>query len=377
MVDIFISYASENRDRVRPLAHALEKHGWSVWWDRDIPPGKTYALVIEEAIEAAKCVVVLWSNESVASDWVQNEAAEGARKKILVPALIDAVTIPFEFRRIQAAGLTDWNADSSHGGLTVLMDAITAIVAPRRKEDKPAQPPQDSESQAGPKSEFDVAKEGARTVPHESEIARPGPEIAPQTSVEPSSPARRSTMPSSKLAIASGVGILLVVVFLALWFTGIFGSTEPVRKTKPAEQASSETRLQSDDTLEGIFERMEKGLKAADEKLFRTQWHPTGYKENLVGGSGIEGADVFRQGSREGWFIQPRSNEVRGHGSQDQYIVTCDVVMWKSGKIDEVVYTGIVRYKGNWAVLGIGDRSEVSQLVNRYSSGKPLQPESQ
>jgi hypothetical protein len=34
MVDIFMSYASADRDRVADLADSPEAHGWSVWWDR-------------------------------------------------------------------------------------------------------------------------------------------------------------------------------------------------------------------------------------------------------------------------------------------------------------------------------------------------------
>ncbi|MCZ6871640.1 MAG: TIR domain-containing protein [Gammaproteobacteria bacterium] len=36
MADIFLSYASEDRERVRPLVAALETGGFSVWWDSDI-----------------------------------------------------------------------------------------------------------------------------------------------------------------------------------------------------------------------------------------------------------------------------------------------------------------------------------------------------
>jgi len=115
MADIFISYASEDRNRVIPVVKALERHGWSVWWDRIIPPGKTFAKVIEEALGAARCLIVLWTAASVKSDWVSNEAAEGARRGILIPALLDDVEIPFEFKRIQAANLTDWRERSGQG----------------------------------------------------------------------------------------------------------------------------------------------------------------------------------------------------------------------------------------------------------------------
>jgi beta-lactam-binding protein with PASTA domain len=87
----------------------MEARGYRVWWDRQIAPGQTFDEVIEKALDEARCVVVLWSATSVKSDWVKVEAAEAAKRKVLVPALIDAVTIPLEFRRIQAADLTRWD----------------------------------------------------------------------------------------------------------------------------------------------------------------------------------------------------------------------------------------------------------------------------
>jgi hypothetical protein len=98
--DIFISYSKLDRAKAQVLAKALEQEGWSVWWDPKIPPGKTFDEVIERALDTAKCVVVLWSKKSVLSDWVKTEAAEGKRRGILIPALIeDDVKIPLEFRR--------------------------------------------------------------------------------------------------------------------------------------------------------------------------------------------------------------------------------------------------------------------------------------
>jgi hypothetical protein len=65
MSDIFISYARPDRPRAELLARHLEAQGWTVWWDWKIPAGKTFRQVIQTALDEARCVVVLWSAQSI------------------------------------------------------------------------------------------------------------------------------------------------------------------------------------------------------------------------------------------------------------------------------------------------------------------------
>src|SRR5262245_26892395 len=124
MAQVFISYASVDRERVKGLAEAMQARGYTVWWDRQIAPGQTFDEVIEKALDEASCVVVLWSSTSVKSDWVKTEASEAAKRKVLVPAVIDKVTIPLEFRRIQAADLTQWDGRNSNAEFEKFLAAI-------------------------------------------------------------------------------------------------------------------------------------------------------------------------------------------------------------------------------------------------------------
>lgn len=127
MADIFLSYASEDRDRARQLAQALEAVGWTVWWDRDFRAGKNVADVIEGEINRARCVIVMWSRASVDSRWVRDEANQGLKRDALVPVFIDTVDPPLGFRTIQAADLSNWSGDASSQGLAKLVADIARI----------------------------------------------------------------------------------------------------------------------------------------------------------------------------------------------------------------------------------------------------------
>ena len=61
----------------RKISKLFEDEGWSVWWDRKIPIGKTWRNVLEEALQNMRCMVVLWSANSIKSEWVKEEAEEG------------------------------------------------------------------------------------------------------------------------------------------------------------------------------------------------------------------------------------------------------------------------------------------------------------
>lgn len=122
MADIFVSYATEDRNRIKPLVEALKAEGWSVWWDRNLVAGPSFDEKIEEAIDAARCVVVAWSEHSVKSRWCRTEANEGLERQILVPLLIDDVRPPLAFRSSQSASLHGWPQD--HGEMDALLSGI-------------------------------------------------------------------------------------------------------------------------------------------------------------------------------------------------------------------------------------------------------------
>ena len=126
--DIFISYAAEDRSRVRPLADALSGHGWSVWWDGRIPTGSTFPQVIAEALDEARCVVVVWSRHSVSSSWVREEAEEGRKRGVLIPVLIDEIRPPLGFGLIQAASLIDWDGDPRAEAFEKLIADVAGMI---------------------------------------------------------------------------------------------------------------------------------------------------------------------------------------------------------------------------------------------------------
>jgi hypothetical protein len=124
MASVFLSYDRDDAAKAGPIAHALERAGHQVWWDRHIKSGAQFSKEIEAALKRADAVVVLWSVHSIDSPWVRDEAANGRDTNRLVPALIGKVEPPLGFRQYQAADLTGWKG---RPGSTPFQDMLRTI----------------------------------------------------------------------------------------------------------------------------------------------------------------------------------------------------------------------------------------------------------
>src|SRR5665213_1854778 len=105
---IFLSYARADRARVAPLAAALERSGAQLWWDALMESGAAFARRIEDQLDRADAVLVVWSRTSIGSDWVRDEAGHGRDAGKLVPVTIDGAEPPLGFRQYHVVDLSRW-----------------------------------------------------------------------------------------------------------------------------------------------------------------------------------------------------------------------------------------------------------------------------
>src|SRR5262245_5246356 len=128
MSDIFISYKREEPQIARKLADALESEGWTVWWDPKLRAGERFDDVIEKALNEAKCVIVIWSERSVQSRYVRDEATYALEKDKLVPVAIENVSLPFRFRGGHTLSLLAWDGSKDSLAFRRLVDDISTIL---------------------------------------------------------------------------------------------------------------------------------------------------------------------------------------------------------------------------------------------------------
>jgi hypothetical protein len=110
MTDVFISYSKDDRAIAEALAAKLAAKGLTVWWDTELVGGESFRDAIEQQLEAATVVTVLWSPSSIKSRYVIDEADVAAAPGKLVSVLVGGLSanrMPMGFRTIQSVPIDD------------------------------------------------------------------------------------------------------------------------------------------------------------------------------------------------------------------------------------------------------------------------------
>ncbi len=138
MSDVFISYARAAEPQAQQVADALRGLGYGVWRDDDLPAHRGYAQVIEERLEAAKAVVVIWCAAAAKSEWVQSEADRARVAGKLVQLRVDETAIPMPFDRIQCADLSNWRGQPDAHDWRKVVDSVAELMKGSQAAPAPA-----------------------------------------------------------------------------------------------------------------------------------------------------------------------------------------------------------------------------------------------
>ncbi|MGH8802869.1 MAG: toll/interleukin-1 receptor domain-containing protein, partial [Casimicrobiaceae bacterium] len=136
MPEILIRHAHQDQPAARRLRDALEHQGFDVADDFDVDSGDSTgspaASVLGEALNAVKCVVVLWSDAARGSRAVRLGARVARLAGKLVPVRIDGTELPLDLGDPRPADLSGWQGDIVHPEFRRLTQTLERAVNGRR-----------------------------------------------------------------------------------------------------------------------------------------------------------------------------------------------------------------------------------------------------
>jgi len=108
VAEVFISYSRADKPIAQAIAVELQRLGIDVWWDHDLLGGDDYRNRIAQILACAEVAFVVWSRNSIQSEWVLGEASAAKDKKILIPLIIDGCQPPLDFRAAHSLDFSSW-----------------------------------------------------------------------------------------------------------------------------------------------------------------------------------------------------------------------------------------------------------------------------
>lgn len=216
MAEIFISYSQHDRVRVKSLVEALTAEGYEVWWDLAIRAGESFDQLIEDTLKRVKCVVAVWSRQSVQSEWVRAESAWAKDRNMLVSIRIDKdAELPLKFYNVHTRRMVDWQGGREEQAFRDLVADIRKIAGPRALS--PAQVPSTELPTALP----EVPEEPESDV---REKHKDGERAAQQA--EEAAPVRENE--TARFRMARSVTLAGVAVIVAIISVTIYLKQQPV-----------------------------------------------------------------------------------------------------------------------------------------------------
>ncbi len=90
---VFISYARLDASLAKRLADTLTANGFSVWWDVNLVGSDQFRDEIQRNLRAAQAVIVIWSENSINSRFVRQEADEALHFGKLISTRVRGLTV--------------------------------------------------------------------------------------------------------------------------------------------------------------------------------------------------------------------------------------------------------------------------------------------
>lgn len=227
---VFVSYARKDSDRIQPAVALLEAGGAEVFRDiDDIEFGDDWEAVITRQLQECERVMVFWSANAQASEWVGREYTLAlAQQKRMVPVLLDSTPLPPELSKYHA--LTNFMsrrpAWKKYGGWVVsgaVLTVLAGVVALTTLED--SAPSHQGEPLVV--ESVDIPPEAILEQPHPAPAMRPAPlssgddsisesqeEVAPPDPVSPEQAIEQAPLPP---VFAWGAGLLSLLLLFLFW----------------------------------------------------------------------------------------------------------------------------------------------------------------
>jgi hypothetical protein len=109
--DVFISYSSRDRLPADTIARYLRIFELNVFMDHHTAAGDLWTRKLSDHLYSSRLVLVLWSRNSLHSEWVLKEADIALERGVLMQTLIAPVAVPKRFAHIQSTRLEGWSPE--------------------------------------------------------------------------------------------------------------------------------------------------------------------------------------------------------------------------------------------------------------------------